>query len=49
MLNTNEWNRDIANVIWQKLKGKAVPDRYSDKECEEILQRYWHKAMESEQ
>ena len=49
MLNTNEWNRDIANIIWQKLKGKDVPDRYSDKECEEILQRYWHKAMESEQ
>lgn len=43
------WEREIANTIWQKLKGKPVPDRYSEKECEEILKRYWHKAMESEQ
>lgn len=49
LANNKEWNREIANQIWQKLKGKSVPDSYSDKECEEILKRYWHKAMESEQ
>lgn len=45
----NKWNREVANNIWSKLKGKHVPDSYSDKECEDILKRYWHKAMESEQ
>jgi hypothetical protein len=43
------FEREIANVIWQKLKGKKVPDRYTEQECSEILKRYWHKAMESEQ
>lgn len=45
----NQWNREVASHIWYKLKGKPVPDSYSDKECEDILKRYWHKAMESEQ
>lgn len=49
MQNTDKWNRDTANKIWQKLKGKEVPDTYSDKECEDIVKKYWHKAMESEQ
>lgn len=48
-MNNNRWTRDIANAIWLKLKGKPVPDTYSDKECEDILKKYWHKAMESEQ
>ena len=49
LTDNTQWNREVANQIWQKLKGKSVPDSYSDKECEEILKRYWHKAMESEQ
>ena len=40
---------EIANIIWQKLKGKDVPASYSDKEIDHIINRYWHKAMESEQ
>lgn len=43
------WNRKTANVIWQKLKGRDIPDSYSDKDCDDILKKYWHKAMESEQ
>jgi hypothetical protein len=43
------WEREIANAIWQKLKGKPVPESYSEKECQDILKKYWHKAMESEQ
>lgn len=49
MNKNNQWTRDVANTIWHKLKGKPVPDSYTDKECEEILKRYWHRAMESEQ
>lgn len=44
-----KWEREIANIIWQKLKGIDVPDRYSDAEIGNILDRYWHRAMESEQ
>lgn len=43
------WEREMANVIWQKLKGKPVPDSYSERECQDILKKYWHRAMESEQ
>lgn len=43
------WNREIANVIWQKLKGVDVPESYTEKDCDDILNKYWHKAMESEQ
>ncbi len=49
MQDTKDWNREVANKIWHKLKGKSVPDSYSDKDCEDILRKYWHKAMESEQ
>lgn len=49
MQDTKTWNREIANKIWYKLKGKLIPDSYSDKDCEDILNKYWHKAMESEQ
>jgi hypothetical protein len=41
--------REVANVIWFKLKGVKVPESYDDDECKRIVDRYWHKAMESEQ
>lgn len=46
--NDAKWNREIANIIWMKLKGIKVPDSYTDKEVLEILSRYWHRASESE-
>ena len=46
--NDIDFNREIANVIWLKLKGRSLPDSYKDKEVSEILARYWHRAMESE-
>jgi hypothetical protein len=46
--NDIEFNRAIANVIWMKLKGRSVPDSYTDREIADILSRYWHRAMESE-
>lgn len=41
--------REIAETIWQKLKGKKIPDSYTSKEVKDIIERYWHRAMESEQ
>lgn len=49
MKDIKDWNRQIANVIWIKIKGKTVPQNYTDKDCEDIVKRYWHRAMESEQ
>lgn len=43
------WTREIANIIWQKVKGKDLPETYTEKDCDDILKKYWHKAMESEQ
>ena len=41
--------REVAEIIWQKLKGTTIPDTYGPKEVKEIIERYWHRAMESEQ
>jgi hypothetical protein len=43
------WSRQVANIIWNKLKGSDIPTIYTEKDCEDILEKYWHKAMESEQ
>jgi len=44
-----KFNDDTAKTIWNKLKGKDVPENYTDKDKEDIVKHYWHKAMESEQ
>lgn len=46
--NDAKWNREIANIIWKKLKGIGIPDSYTDREVSEILARYWHRACECE-
>lgn len=49
MQEKTKWNRSVANEIWQKLKGINLPESYTDKDCDDILKKYWHRAMESEQ
>jgi|TARA_B100001013_G_scaffold335787_1_gene254527 hypothetical protein len=39
-------DRRLANIIWKLIKGKEIPSTYTDKDCEEIIKRYWHRAME---
>ena len=41
-------DREIANLIWLKIKNKPLPDSYTDEDADEIIRRYWHRAMESE-
>lgn len=41
--------REMADTIWRKIKGKPLPDSYDDREAAHIISRYWHRAMESEQ
>ena len=44
-----QWNREIANIIWLKIKGVTVPESYTDRQIEDVLSRYWHRAMEKDQ
>lgn len=48
-MKANNLSREVADIIWKKLKGRSVPDTYSEKEIEDIVTKYWHRAMESEQ
>ena len=41
-----EFDRELANRIWWMIKGKAIPDHYTDEDCKAIVKRYWHIAME---
>lgn len=39
----------MASIIWRKIKGRELPDSYGESEVLGIIERYWHRAMESEQ
>ena len=39
----------MASIIWRKIKGKELPESYGESEINGIIDRYWHRAMESEQ
>ena len=41
-------DREIANILWLRIKGKPIPDFYTDEDCEQIIYRYWHKCMEGQ-
>jgi hypothetical protein len=34
-------DREIANLMWLRVKGKRVPEFYTDEDCREIIYRYW--------
>tara|TARA_B100000676_G_scaffold28308_1_gene26261 strand:- start:478 stop:600 length:123 start_codon:yes stop_codon:yes gene_type:complete len=34
-------DREIANIMWLKIKGKPIPEFYSDEDCKQIIYRYW--------
>ena len=38
-------DRELADEIWLKMKGRKVPVEWSDEQIEEIIIRYWHKAI----
>ena len=43
-----KFEHEISDIIWIKIKGKLVPDHYSDEDRKNIIDRYWVRAMESE-
>ena len=42
-------DRELAEQIWEVVKGRALPKYWTDKDLQEIIVRYWHKAMEKSQ
>jgi len=43
-----EFNLEMAEIVWLKVKGYPIPDCYSIEDKLSILERYWHRAMEKE-
>ena len=43
-----KFEHEISDIIWIKIKGKLVPEHYSDDDKKNIIDRYWTRAMESE-
>ena len=39
-------DREIAQKIWFIMKGIPLPDSCTDKDVLQIINRYWHRAME---
>ena len=48
MQSKSDFDRELANIIWMKIKNKPLPDSYDDEQVQSIIKRYWHRAMESE-
>lgn len=51
-LNDNEKDKqfilEMAEHVWQKVKGIKIPDSYSEEDRLHIFERYWHRAVEKE-
>lgn len=38
-------DRELANTIWLIVKGYDLPSSFTEKDIEEIINRYWPRAM----
>ena len=38
-------SRELADEIWLVVKGRKIPEGWSDEQVEEIITRYWHRAI----
>lgn len=47
-MSKSDFDRELANTIWMKVKDKPLPKNYDNNQVEGIIKRYWHRAMESE-
>lgn len=43
-----QFDLEMAEIVWQKVKGYPIPDSYSIEDKLSILERYWTRAMEKE-
>lgn len=40
-----DFDRELANDIWLKLKGQPIPEHWDDKQIDAIIKRYWTRAI----
>lgn len=38
-------DRELANTIWLVVKGYDMPSDWTDKDVQEIIVRYWSRAI----
>lgn len=43
-----QFDLEMAEIVWLKVKGYPIPDCYSTEDRLSILERYWHRAIEKE-
>ena len=41
----SDFDRELANDIWLKLKGQEIPEHWDEDQIEAIIVRYCHKAI----
>ena len=45
---SKQFDLEMAELIWLKVKGIKIPEEYSEEDRLSILERYWHRAMNKE-
>jgi len=38
-------DRQLADEIWLLIKGRKVPENWTEKDIQEIIVRYWSRAV----
>jgi len=49
MDSNKEFDLQMAEYVWQKVKGYPIPDCYSEEDRLDIFQRYYHRAVAQSQ
>lgn len=44
-----QFRLQMAEHVWQKVKGYPIPDCYSEKDRLDIFERYYHRAVSQSQ
>jgi hypothetical protein len=45
----HEFTLEMAEHVWQKVKGYPIPDCYSEEDRISIFERYYHRAVSQSQ
>ena len=43
-----EFELQLAEIVWERVKGYPIPDSYSVQDRLDIISRYWTRAMDKE-
>ena len=48
-IKDREFTLEMAEHVWQKVKGYPIPDCYSEEDRLSIFERYYHRAVSQSQ